>query len=101
MGLPWRLLRAALELVAESHRVLAGIGPHEAMIARHARGEAARGAVGTVALEVDDLLLLLVRELEAHRAVGAKLVVEALLVVEREAFLLRLRGNQRLGHDPL
>src|SRR6266581_3797823 len=93
-------LRSAPELVAKSHRVFAGVGPDETMIARRAGYETARRALGPVALEVDDLLFLLVRDLEVQRTVGAKLVVEPLPVVEGKAFLLRLRGHQRLGHDP-
>src|SRR6266851_4800931 len=62
-------LRTALELVAKSHRVFAGVGPNEAMIARFPRDETARRAVGPFALEVDDFLFLQVRELEVQRPV--------------------------------
>src|SRR6267142_748964 len=92
-------LRAALELVAEGQRVLAGVGPYQAMIRGGAGGESAGSAAGRVALEIDDFPFILMRELEVHGAVGAKLVEEALPVGEREAFFLRFQGDQRLGHD--
>src|SRR6266702_1044747 len=75
-------LRSALELVAKSHRVFAGVGPHEAMIGGCPGHEAAGRAFRTVALEVDDLLFFLVRDLEVQRSVGAKLVMQPLPVVQ-------------------
>ena len=43
-------LRTALELVAKSHRVFTGVGPHEAMIGGFPGNEAARRAFRTVAV---------------------------------------------------
>src|SRR5947208_2099441 len=75
-------LRSALELVAKSHRVFAGIGPHEAMIGGSLGHEAAGRAFRTVALEIDDFSFLLVRDLEVQRPVGSKLVTQPLPVVQ-------------------
>src|SRR5205807_5974386 len=93
-------LRSAPVLVTKSRRALAGVGPHEAIIGGFPGHEAARRALRSVALEVDDLLSLLVRDLEVQRSVGAKLVVQPLPVVERKALLLRFRSHQGLGHHP-
>src|SRR6266853_3739475 len=75
-------LRTALELVAKSHRVLAGVGPHETMIGRFPGHEAARRAFRTVAPEIDDFFFLLVRDFEVQRPVGAELVMQPLPVVQ-------------------
>src|SRR6267378_7642545 len=75
-------LRSALVLVAKSHRAFAGVGPHEAIIGGFPGHEAAGRAFGSVALEVDDLFFFLVRDLEVQRSLGAKLVIQALPVVE-------------------
>src|ERR1041385_2090740 len=75
-------LRGAPILVAKSRRAFAGVGPHEAIIGRFPGHEAARRALRTVALEVDDLPCFLVRDLEVQRSVGAKLVMQPLPVVE-------------------
>src|SRR5437773_8413397 len=69
-------LRSALELVAKSHRVFAGVGPHEAMIGGSLGHEAAGRAFRTVALEIDDFFSLRMRDLEVQRPVGSKLVMQ-------------------------
>src|SRR5256885_354560 len=75
-------LRSAPVLVAKSRRAFAGVGPHEAIIGGFPGHEAARRAFRAVALEVDDLLAFLVRDLEVQRSVRAKLVMKPLPVVE-------------------
>src|SRR5437773_6430179 len=59
-------LRSALELVAKSHRVFAGVGPHEAMIGGSLGHEAAGRAFRTVALEIDDFSSLRMRDLRSE-----------------------------------
>src|SRR5881396_914510 len=71
-------LRSALELVAKSHRVFAGVGPNEAMIGGPLGHEAAGRAFRTVALEIDYFFFRLVRDLEVQRPVGSKLVMQPL-----------------------
>src|SRR2546430_8091719 len=75
-------LRSAPVLVAKSRRALAGVGPHEAIIGGFPGHEAAGRAFRSLALEVDDLLSLLVRDLEVQRSIGAKFVMQPLPVVE-------------------
>src|SRR6266513_331546 len=75
-------LRSAPVLVAKSRRAFAGVGTHEAIIGGFPGHEAARRAFRAVALEVDDLLAFLVRDLEVQRSVRAKLVMKPLPVVE-------------------
>src|SRR5207247_4738219 len=71
-------LRSALELVAKSHRVFAGVGPHEAMIGGSLGHEAAGRAFRTVALAIADFFFLLVRDLAVQRPVGSQLVMQPL-----------------------
>src|SRR2546426_10226574 len=75
-------LRTALELVAKSHRVFAGVGPHETMIGGFPGHEAAGRAFRSVAPEIDDFFFLLVRDFEVQRPVGAELVMQPLPVVQ-------------------
>src|SRR5467141_3448277 len=75
-------LRSALIFVTKSRRAFAGVGPHEAIIGGFPGHEAAGRAFGSVALEVAALFFFLVRALEVQRSLGAKLVLQALPVVE-------------------